>query len=293
MSSVDSYYSDLKVFIGWFHMQERPKDPDAFRDESISLAELAQIRKTDVYEYLTWLMRDRHLGATTRARRLAVIRSFFHYLTVATNQLDMDPTLGVEPPKRKKSLPVYLDIQQAETLLEAPAGAFELRDRTILMLFLTCGLRISELAALDLDSVNKERVRILGKGNKERIHWVGDNSISSNCIFPYCSKERWSCFKVHMRFFCKVGPPFPDFLSINGSVPDRPSKHHYTDFPLKVNLECVTIGKETLLIEKGGRCREHFSAFLLSGGGGISKLRAGGAVAPCDAPGCQPADPVP
>ena len=169
MSSVDSYYSDLKVFIGWFHMQERPKDPDAFRDESISLAELAQIRKTDVYEYLTWLMRDRHLGATTRARRLAVIRSFFHYLTVATNQLDMDPTLGVEPPKRKKSLPVYLDIQQAETLLEAPAGAFELRDRTILMLFLTCGLRISELAALDLDSVNKERVRILGKGNKERI----------------------------------------------------------------------------------------------------------------------------
>ena len=175
MSSVDSYYSDLKVFIGWFHMQERPKDPDAFQDESISLTELAQIRKTDVYEYLTWLMRDRHLGATTRARRLAVIRSFFHYLTVATNQLDMDPTLGVEPPKRKKSLPVYLDIQQAESLLEAPAGAFELRDRTILMLFLTCGLRISELAALDLDSVNKERVRILGKGNKERIVYLPDS----------------------------------------------------------------------------------------------------------------------
>lgn len=58
----------------------------------------------------------------------------------------------------------------------------------------------------------------------------------------------WSCFKVHMKFLCKAGPPFLNFLAANGSGPDRPPKYYYTDSPLKVNLECVTIGKETLLI---------------------------------------------
>ena len=96
-----------------------------------------------------------------------------------------------------------------------------------------------------------------------------------------------------MRFFRKVGSPFPNFFTVNDSAPDRPSRHHYTDFLLKVNLEYITIRKEILLIEEGEHCHKHLSAFLLSGGGGVFELRTGGAVAPCDASGRQPADPVP
>ncbi len=174
MNTVDSYYSDLKTFIGWFHMQERPKDADAFSDESITLAQLGQLQKSDIYAYLSWLMRDKHLDSSTRSRRLAAVRSLYRYLTVSTNQLELDPTIGIESPKLKKRLPVYLDVDQAERLLDAPDGAFELRDRTILMLFMTCGLRISELAGLDIDRVSEEKVRILGKGNKERIVYLSD-----------------------------------------------------------------------------------------------------------------------
>lgn len=174
MNTVDSYYSDLKTFIGWFHSLERPNDPEALNDESITLEQLKSIRKTDIYDYLTYLARDRSMEPATRARRLAALRGLYKYLTVATNQLDEDPTLGVSPPRIRKHLPVYLNEGQADRLLSAPAGQFELRDRTILMLFMSCGLRISEMTGLDLDSVQEDCVRVLGKGNKERMVYLSE-----------------------------------------------------------------------------------------------------------------------
>jgi len=172
VNTVDAYYSDIKLFIGWIHLQERPNDESALNDESITVEQLAAIRKLDVYEYLTWLNRDRKLDAATRARRLSSLRALYRYLVVTTNQLDTDPTLGVIPPKLPKHLPVYLNESQAERLLDAPDGTFEVRDRTILMLFMTCGLRISEMANLDLDRVYGDSIRVLGKGNKERIVYL-------------------------------------------------------------------------------------------------------------------------
>ena len=72
-------------------------------------------------------------------------------------------------PKRQASLPRYLEEAECERLLAACDGPFALRDYAILMLFLSCGLRVSELVSLNLTDVYEDHVRVLGKGNKERV----------------------------------------------------------------------------------------------------------------------------
>ena len=72
-------------------------------------------------------------------------------------------------PKRQASLPRYLEESECERLLGACEGPYEYRDYCILMLFLSCGLRISELVSLNLTDVYEDHVRVLGKGNKERV----------------------------------------------------------------------------------------------------------------------------
>lgn len=77
-------------------------------------------------------------------------------------------------PKRQASLPRYLEESECERLLRACDGPNGLRDYAILMLFLSCGLRVSELVSLNLTDVYEDHVRVLGKGNKERVVYFGD-----------------------------------------------------------------------------------------------------------------------
>ena len=77
-------------------------------------------------------------------------------------------------PKRQASLPRYLEESECERLLEACEGKFEYRDYAILMLFLSCGLRVSELVSLNLTDVYDDHVRVIGKGNKERVVFFAD-----------------------------------------------------------------------------------------------------------------------
>lgn len=174
VNTVDSYYFDIKLFIGWLNSRANPDDPEAIHNEMISVEQLAAVRKTDIYEYLTWLNRDRHLDSSSRARHLSAIKSLFYYLAVSTEQIPDNPTIDITPPKIRKSLPVYLTESQAENLLQAPSGKYELRDRAILMLFMACGLRISELAGLNLDRITNDSIRVLGKGNKERVIYLSE-----------------------------------------------------------------------------------------------------------------------
>lgn len=172
VNTVDGYYYDLKQFIGWLHSQERPRDPDALRDESVDLELLGRLTKADIYAYISWMGRDRKEETTSQSRRLSTLKSFFHYLTVVTEQLDRDPTQGVPFPKVRESLPAFLTDSQAQKLLDSVSGPHELRDATILLLFMSAGLRVSELAGLDLDSVLGDRVRVLGKGGRERFVYL-------------------------------------------------------------------------------------------------------------------------
>ena len=115
-------------------------------------------------------------------RKLAAIRSFFRFL-VRQGMVAINPAELIATPKKENRLPFHLDIDQVTTLVEAPQedDKHALRDRAILELLYSCGLRVSELTGLaigDLD-LSGGMVRVLGKGGKERIVPVGSRAIEA------------------------------------------------------------------------------------------------------------------
>jgi integrase/recombinase XerC len=115
-------------------------------------------------------------------RKLAAIRSFFRFL-VRQGVVAKNPAELIATPKKENRLPFHLDIDQVTTLVEAPQGDDKqaLRDRAILEMLYSCGLRVSELTGLaigDLD-LSGGMVRVLGKGSKERIVPVGSRALEA------------------------------------------------------------------------------------------------------------------
>lgn len=115
-------------------------------------------------------------------RKLAAIRSFFRFL-VRQGVVGKNPAELIATPKKENRLPFHLDIDQVTALVEAPQedDRYALRDRAILEMLYSCGLRVSELTGLaigDLD-LSGGMVRVLGKGNKERIVPVGSRALEA------------------------------------------------------------------------------------------------------------------
>ena len=171
-----AYESDLSQFIIFLAGQlRRPR---------------AQLRLTDfdhlaVRSFMAELYRRGNSRASA-ARKLAAIRAFARYLR-REQWLDGDPGALVGTPKPERKIPAHLGIEEVERLLERPDGSTPLgrRDRAILELFYASGLRLGELVSLDLDTVNlgSRRVRVLGKGGKERI--VPFNRSAAEAIKTY------------------------------------------------------------------------------------------------------------
>jgi site-specific recombinase XerD len=150
----------------------------------IDLAFISKIKTTDILDFLSYLASDRvqnpnspapdyGIAPSSRARKLSAIKSFYKYLTVRTKLLSENPVAELEYPKLRKSLPKYLNLEQSSRLLQAVSGQHQERDYAILMLFLNCGIRRSELVGLNVTDVYEDRIRVVGKGNKERIVYLG------------------------------------------------------------------------------------------------------------------------
>ena len=188
--TISEYYLDLRMFLRFMKLMKLEMPYDTPLDE-ISIADvdldfLRKITVTDVYDFLSYLANDRvsesgsshgdaGIGTAARARKLSAIKSFFKYLTVRTKQLEENPVQDLEFPKIRKSLPKYLTLEESRRLLNAVQGPFAKRDRAILMIFLNCGIRRSELVGLNLTDVYDDRIRVVGKGNKERIVYMGSS----------------------------------------------------------------------------------------------------------------------
>ena len=152
--------------------------------KDVDLAFVGSITTSEVFDFLSYLANDRPLNpdstfteygidTASRSRKLSAIKSFYKYLTVRTKQLQENPVADLEYPKLRKSLPKYLTMSQASALLQAVSGQNAKRDYAILMLFLNCGIRRSELVGLNISDVYEDRIRVVGKGNKERIVYFG------------------------------------------------------------------------------------------------------------------------
>jgi site-specific recombinase XerD len=181
--TISEYYLDLRMFLRVMKlfMNDQPleTDLDTVSIRDVDIAFLKQIKLEHIYDFMTYLVRYRHDSAAARARKLSAIKSFYKYLTVRTKQLDENPVADVEYPKLRRALPKYLTLEQAQALLSSVEGTHADRDYAILMIFLNCGVRISELAGLNYGDIYQDRLRVLGKGNKERTVYMGDAVVDS------------------------------------------------------------------------------------------------------------------
>ncbi|HXH07921.1 MAG TPA: tyrosine recombinase XerC [Vicinamibacterales bacterium] len=157
-----AYESDLNQFVAAIAAHR------GCRRSAVSLVELDQAAVSDFLRDLN----ARGLSRGSTARKLAAVRAFCRYLQ-HQGLLERDPTELVGSPRREQKLPVHLDRSEIEALVAAPDASTPLgrRDRAILELFYAAGLRLGELAGLDLDDVNlpARMVRVLGKGRRERL----------------------------------------------------------------------------------------------------------------------------
>lgn len=202
-NTLDSYRSDLEQFSSWL--------------EKNNLSYIKTSKK-EILSYLSFLF-QKGLGSKTVARKLSSLKSFFRYL-VFKSIIPNDPSSEVETPKLLKSIPKSISEKEVEALLAAPDEKTDigLRDKTMIETLYSCGLRISELTNLELLNLNLRQgvIRVIGKGQKERLVPMGDQLIG--LLELYISSSRKNLLnKRHSDFL---------FLSTRGQRMTRQSFWH-------------------------------------------------------------------
>ncbi len=161
-NTLSAYRSDLNIFSKW--LNQTP---------------FTSVDKKLVQEYFSYRKKS-NLSAASQSRILTCLHSFFQYL-LNNQKMTYDPTEQMDYPKLEKKLPIFLNIQEVENLMEVPNtnSIYGQRDRAMLELLYSCGLRVSELIGLSYHNLNlkEEFVRVHGKGNKERMLPLGEVAI--------------------------------------------------------------------------------------------------------------------
>ncbi len=196
--TIDEYFLDLRMFfryIKWIkNMVPKETKLKCISIMDVDLDLVRSVTLSDVYEYLSYLSRDRvknqncispeyGIDAAARARKVASIRSFYKYLTSKAKVLTENPVQDLDSPKLKKNLPRYLSEAESIALLSSVKGKNQIRDFCILTLFLNCGIRISELVGINCADIREDSLRIQGKGNKVRMLYL--NEACSEAIAAY------------------------------------------------------------------------------------------------------------
>jgi len=180
--TIAGYYIDLKILFRYLKRRRRLVEPGTPFNEiditDIDIDFIKTIRIEELYRYQSFSPEKQNssnaLSAASRCRRTSSVKSFFNYLTVKRHLLDFNICQELDMPKRQASLPRYLEETECERLLAACDGPFELRDYCIIMLFMSCGLRVSELVSLNTTDIYEDHLRVIGKGNKERVIYFAE-----------------------------------------------------------------------------------------------------------------------
>jgi integrase/recombinase XerD len=183
-NTLGAYGSDLFKFTGFL------------RERKLSLA---KVQRDDVVDFLSSLYR-RGLDSRSVARHLVTVRSFFKFLIV-DGIVNHDPTTNLESPKIRQTLPSFLSVKEVEKLLALPDlnTPLGLRDRALLDVLYSCGLRVTELISLRSDNIDFELgcIRCIGKGDKERLVPIGRKALDS--VVTYIKDSRPALLRSRRR----------------------------------------------------------------------------------------------
>ncbi len=183
--TVEEYTLDLKIFFK-FLIATRcgvPTEGEEFDEITIDAVDLdmaKSVTTSDIYAFLMYATNTRNNQNASKARKLSAIKAFYKYLVAKRHYFDENPAINIESPKQRKSLPKYLNVDECMALLDAikndKESKFAVRDYAIVTLFLNCGMRLSELVGINLRDIDRDlrSLRVIGKGNKERIIYLND-----------------------------------------------------------------------------------------------------------------------
>lgn len=182
INTVNQYGYDLKNFLNYINCKFNNLDistTNLSSDFDINL--LKKITLSDLYDYTAYLYNNHSNNDNYIARKVSCLKSFFSYLTVKTDFLKENPAEHLERPKIKQRLPKYLTLDESVSFLKAIDGPYKERDFAMFVIFLTCGLRVSELTGINIKDINysQQSLRVIGKGNKERFVFLNDMCIKA------------------------------------------------------------------------------------------------------------------
>lgn len=192
-NSVEAYCHDIHLFLQYLESQNLS-------------TEIGDIQQNTIETFFGYLI-DLNIGATSQARILSGLKSFWRYL-IQERITDTDPTVLVSSPTLGRHLPEVLSYEEIQKMIDSidlsqPNGH---RNKAIIEVLYGCGLRVSELTNLQISDIYKEDgfLRIFGKGSKERLVPIGDSSLK--ILFQYIDGAR-----LHIN----VKPKFTDTVFLN------------------------------------------------------------------------------
>lgn len=201
-STVMVYYQDIRQFLRFMLLNAASdaapskESLDSVDIRSLTIDDIRRITLRDIHQYYSFIATECGNKDKIRVRKATSLRSFFRYLTKQAALLDYDPTTNLELASPKRALPRYLNLSESldllKTITQDSTGKHNLRDYCMLTLFLNCGIRLGELVGLNLSSVDMEehRMRVLGKGSKERIVFLNPACMSALREYLF---ERMAC----------------------------------------------------------------------------------------------------
>lgn len=245
-----NYLSDLAQFQGFLRERGLALDGDG-------AVVIGKIDMHIVRAYLASMTADRKKSSI--GRKLAALKGFFRYL-VTTKRLDKDPLLLINSPKQEKPLPKFLTVDDAFHLLDTVKldTGLDQRDRAVLEVFYSTGIRVSELVGLDWADIDIQLgiVRVVGKGSKERIVPIGALAVKSLEAYADWVRQQW-----HVA--CRGETPV--FLNHRGRRITTRSVARIVEKHLKLAGIQIKMGPHGL--------RHSFATHLLNGGADLRVIQ--------------------
>lgn len=202
-STLTAYTSDINLFLRFIKIHKNLSKSNVTFDnlddleiDDISIDILKNLSISDLYAYISYLDNFRNNGSSSKARKIASLKSLFNYLTNKIKLIPYNITLELESPKLPKKSPIYLTLDESKDLLNVTQNRDKNseRDFCIITLFLNCGLRLSELCGINLSNIKGDTLKVIGKGNKERTIYL--NKASLKAIMKYMPMRNEINFRV-------------------------------------------------------------------------------------------------
>ncbi|MFT3704860.1 MAG: site-specific tyrosine recombinase XerD [Agriterribacter sp.] len=192
-NSIEAYQHDIEKFTQFMQMREQLKHP-------------GEVELKDLQQFIKWIA-ELKMTATSQARIISGLRAFYKYCRIE-NISTTDPTILLESPKLKRSLPDTLSFEEIEKVIQQidlskPEGV---RNKALLETMYSCGLRVSEVVNLKISCLYLDVgfIRVTGKGDKERLVPIGQEAIKYINIY-----------RQHTRIHIPIKPGEEDILFLN------------------------------------------------------------------------------